>query len=325
METTWIPAETSHSDEPTPYPLIRVQASKTQHLEFPLNTPPWEIHRAVMLYLAKLAIQRSKQPLFLSGLTAALQYGAPTWNQHNTIYLGTKTGTNNQKNIGCYTGPFAEKTFQKPTLIKRQHKNYPENAVSLINGIPTLNAYVTVLELLCLTDPYEAFVSADGLARKALQFNRFNKVSGLELWKRILPDLQKYISIYFAKKYHTRLLRRLKLVDPFAESAAETAVRVTLYQLGITNIESQKRVVVGGKERFGDLYLPEYNTIIEIDGNEKYTSTDAYAAEKDREVLLTAEGFIVVRVNSKELRLPDFARILAAKLHVPMPRKLKVV
>lgn len=279
----------------------------------------------MLLFLAKLAIQRSKLPLFLSGITAALQYGAPAWNQHNTIYLGTSTGTNNQNTIGCYHGASPEKPTIKPTLIKRQHKNYPKDAVTLINGIPTLNAYLTVLELLCLTDPYEAFVSADGLARKTLKFNRFNKVAGIELWKRIIKDLEQYASTYFAKKYQQRLQSRLKLLDPFAESAAESAVRVALYQLGITNIESQKRVVINGKERFGDLYLPEYNTIIEIDGNEKYTSADSYADEKDREVSLTAAGFVVVRVNSKELRLPAFAQILAAKLHVPVPRKLKIV
>lgn len=102
-------------------------------------------------------------------------------------------------------------------------------------------------------------------------------------------------------------------------------MRLTLYQLGLTNVESQKRILIGQQERYGDLYLPELKIIIEVDGNEKYTTTDSYAAEKTREVSLTAAGYIVVRVNSAELKLATFPQILAAKLHIPLSRKLKVI
>lgn len=194
MDTIWI-ASTTNKD----FPLKRVPVTKTKCLDFPATTPPWEIHRTAILFLSQLAVKKSRNPVFLSGLTAALQYGAPFWKTRNIIFLTSPKGTNNQGTFGCYRGVSAETSNNKQTIIKRHHRNYPPSAYTHVNGIPTLTRYFTLIELLCLADPKEAIVPADAIARQILGATRFNKEIGKENWKHVLKDLTDIAHRFFPK------------------------------------------------------------------------------------------------------------------------------
>nr|WP_090345548.1 DUF559 domain-containing protein [Mycolicibacterium malmesburyense]CRL78016.1 hypothetical protein CPGR_04480 [Mycolicibacterium malmesburyense] len=105
---------------------------------------------------------------------------------------------------------------------------------------------------------------------------------------------------------HIRRLRAaLKLVDGGAESPKETGLRLLLVRDGLPRPVTQIRV---GKRRV-DMGWPQWKIGVEYDGEHHWTSPDDYAADIERLEYLAAQGWIIVRVSSRQLRY-DRAGIL---------------
>ncbi|GGH61835.1 hypothetical protein GCM10007359_11420 [Rothia aerolata] len=85
-----------------------------------------------------------------------------------------------------------------------------------------------------------------------------------------------------------------------AESPGESLTRAVLINMGVKFIE-QYPVYVGYRGYRVDFYLPDYNIIIEFDGDIKYSQfgnqTDVEQNERYREKVLQNAGFLVYRTS----------------------------
>lgn len=119
-----------------------------------------------------------------------------------------------------------------------------------------------------------------------------------------------------------RVHRVAELMSTQAESPGETAVRLLLREMDIDFVE-QLEIYVAGRLYRADFYLPEYNIIIEFDGEIKYSNfgprDDVIALERYREKELQNAGYIVFRTNwYKSVTNPrifkrELAELLGAK------------
>ncbi len=114
-----------------------------------------------------------------------------------------------------------------------------------------------------------------------------------------------------------RIRELVRLADGLAESPGETRLRLILQILGVrvrSQMEVRRR---GGRVVARVDFLVGDRVVVEFDGLVKYEGADgrrALAAEKEREDLLRALGFVVIRVVWAELDRPDLilARVRAA-------------
>ncbi|EEH63678.1 hypothetical protein HMPREF0044_0697 [Gleimia coleocanis DSM 15436] len=271
--------------------LKRLQVTKTLTLEFPREATPWEIHQAALATLTRLNIERSQKALFVSGSVAAGLYNVSTWKLQNTIRLITISSTAKKcGHFGVYKG-FGSFATPFPTKVQRIYRQFPPQAFTEIAGFPTLHIEFLILDFLCQSDPLEAFTVADALARLRISGNRFNRKSLTGRFSDFKSDLVALAKEYLPQKHLKRVLGRIQLLDPFAESAAESVTRVTLLQLGVSTIKSQFPASFSGQTFFADFYLPDLNIILEVDGNGKYSKAEDITREKAREAF-----FLSIRV-----------------------------
>ncbi|OZC58340.1 hypothetical protein CH289_01880 [Rhodococcus sp. RS1C4] len=97
----------------------------------------------------------------------------------------------------------------------------------------------------------------------------------------------------------------LALVDGGAESPQETATRLLLVDAGLPPPETQIRVADEHGMLFArcDLGWPEWKVAVEYDGVQHWTSEKQRSWDIERFERLERAGWLVVRVNSEQLRL----------------------
>jgi very-short-patch-repair endonuclease len=115
---------------------------------------------------------------------------------------------------------------------------------------------------------------------------------------RTIDDVAKIAARYPGARNIRRLRSVLALVDAGAESPQETKTRLLLVRAGLTPIVTQIRV---GNRRI-DMGWPEYKVGVEYDGEQHWTNPDDYAKDVERLEFLAAQGWIIVRVSSRQLR-----------------------
>jgi very-short-patch-repair endonuclease len=95
-----------------------------------------------------------------------------------------------------------------------------------------------------------------------------------------------------------RLRDAMDLADGGAESPKETELRLLLVRDGLPRPVTQIRV---GRRRI-DMGWPEWKVGVEYDGEQHWTNPDDYADDIERLEYLAAQGWIIVRVSSRQLR-----------------------
>ena len=112
-------------------------------------------------------------------------------------------------------------------------------------------------------------------------------------------DLSAYRFSYkgnFSRKVH----RVAQLMSALAESPGESGTRLLLHDMGI-RFEEQKELFIAGRRYRVDFYLPDFNVVLEFDGEIKYTefgdSSEAVRKERWREKALTNAGYRVFRTS----------------------------
>jgi hypothetical protein len=99
------------------------------------------------------------------------------------------------------------------------------------------------------------------------------------------------------------LRNALELADGGAESPKETELRLLLARDGLPRPETQILVVnPRGRDRRIDMGWPDKMVGVEYDGEQHFKNPDDYAEDIERLEFLAAQGWIVVRVSSKQLR-----------------------
>jgi hypothetical protein len=100
-----------------------------------------------------------------------------------------------------------------------------------------------------------------------------------------------------------RLHTALDLADGGAESPKETELRLLLVRDGLPRPVTQILVVKQGhKPRRVDMGWPQWKIGVEYDGEQHFTNPDDYADDIERLEFLAAQGWIIVRVSSRQLR-----------------------
>lgn len=96
----------------------------------------------------------------------------------------------------------------------------------------------------------------------------------------------------------------LGMVDAGAESPQETRTRLLLLDAGLPAPSTQIRVADSTGRVFArcDLGWPEWKVVVEYDGAQHWTSEKQRTWDIDRYELLERAGWLVVRVNSEQLR-----------------------
>jgi very-short-patch-repair endonuclease len=95
-----------------------------------------------------------------------------------------------------------------------------------------------------------------------------------------------------------RLRDAMDLADGGAESPKETELRLLLVRDGLPRPVTQIRV----GRRSIDMGWPEWKVGVEYDGEQHWTNPDDYADDIERLEYLAAQGWIIVRVSSRQLR-----------------------
>jgi hypothetical protein len=110
----------------------------------------------------------------------------------------------------------------------------------------------------------------------------------------------------------TKVRRAVPLVDPRAESAPESRVRVALVLAGFCPVP-QFEVVVGGRCRRLDLGWPEAKLALEYEGAHHFEGPQI-VLDDERYAGLVAAGWRIIRVSASDLRDLDgvVARVRAA-------------
>jgi very-short-patch-repair endonuclease len=113
-----------------------------------------------------------------------------------------------------------------------------------------------------------------------------------------VEDVERIAGRYPGARGIRRLRGALGLADGGAESPKETELRLLLVRDGLPRPVTQIRV---GRRRI-DMGWPEWKVGVEYDGEQHWTNPDDYADDIERLEYLAAQGWIIVRVSSRQLR-----------------------
>lgn len=129
-----------------------------------------------------------------------------------------------------------------------------------------------------------------------------------------------------------RVLRgAIKLSVPNSDSAQETRARLILHEANLPGIRSIQPQVRFSRDKVGRFYVVDFLVngwiIVEIDGRSKYRTNspeqldDALMAERDREKFFTNQGYVVLRIEPKQLdgEKPELLRLLREALVAGAP------
>lgn len=170
-----------------------------------------------------------------------------------------------------------------------------DGEVSPIAGMPVTTATRTCWDLACWLDIVEAVAHIDallhgGTARPA--------------------ELAAYLAARGGRRGSRRFAEALRLVDPGAESLAESRLRVRLVLAGLPRPVTQHVI-----ERHGrfvarvDLAWPEFKVAVEYDGLWHH-DPDQFHRDRHRLNQIVGEGWIVLHVTSRRVA-QDFDGVVA--------------
>ncbi|MFG1932144.1 hypothetical protein ACGFK1_16090 [Mycobacterium sp. NPDC048908] len=113
-----------------------------------------------------------------------------------------------------------------------------------------------------------------------------------------VEEVQQIAARYPGARHIRRLHAALDLADGGAESPKETELRLLLVRDGLPRPVTQIEV---GRRRI-DMGWPDILVGVEYDGEQHWRNPDDYADDIERLEFLAAQGWIIVRVSSRQLR-----------------------
>ncbi|MDO5060265.1 MAG: DUF559 domain-containing protein [Actinomycetaceae bacterium] len=278
------------------------------------NLPSWEVWRESLLALATRTSSRTKTPHAFNMLVAAHAWGIPTYNlplQLDVIYFDKRRrGTSK---VGMLNG-------RGGIPVHRFSRDYPAQAWVTQNGLPVLDFPYLLLELLQLEDPKQALVSADGLVRKVLNVERALRESQARALTQLHQAVVELARKHCSEAVAQRVNHRFTSINPLAESALETLVRVDLERAGIVGLVCQFPIIAEDGRYYADLCLPAQRLIIECDGQEKYVVDPEKNSEAVRQAILERQGFKVIRLSWEQIGKPGYVDDLLRPLGVVFGR-----
>lgn len=287
--------------------LRKLTAEVVMDAELYEQLPPWD-RAAARAFAVGLTVDKA----VVSGQAAARLWGLHTL----TI----------EDSVSCYLpdGRTPSSPKQWPPGVVYRYGHMDPKDVHEYHGIRVASFTRFFLDIAHYEGVHAAVVVVDSARR---QFP--------ELTEEFLLDRLKAFPRY---RGLTNLRRAIELSIPNSDSAQETRARIILHEAqlpGINSVQPQVRFHRGTTGRFHMVdFLINGWIIVEIDGRSKYNTGSpeeletALMAERDREKFLTNHGYMVLRIDPKQLDAPpgaecEFLRILRRALEQEPPTHLQ--
>jgi len=252
--------------------------------------------------LRVLAVAARSPHLVVSHHSAALLLGLPVKHQEfETVHL-IRRGTGGGRTANGRT--------------VRAAKLDPDETL-LVDGILVTSVARTLMDLGCTASREAAVMAADYALRQKL----------------LTPaELSAAIARTNRRRGGAAARRALRFADGRSESPGESLARVILDQVGLPAPHLQVSIFAPSGKFLGrtDFGYPELGVLLEFDGFVKYSkllkdgenAVDVVVREKDRENLLRAMGYLVVRIVWADLGNPA---VLAARINANLDRGRRIV
>lgn len=144
-----------------------------------------------------------------------------------------------------------------------------------------------------------------------------------------MAELQNAVAAWQGSRGYRNLLDALSRVRARTDSARETMLRLLVVRAGLP--EPMVNVPVRNREgrvvAHADLAFPEFNLVLEYDGDQHRTDQTQYYIDIDRLERITREGWRVIRINRKHMQdRSQLARVIGEALadagwNPPKPRR----
>ncbi|HEV7870424.1 MAG TPA: hypothetical protein VGO95_04125 [Modestobacter sp.] len=199
---------------------------------------------------------------------------------------------------GVYADPALELDHRLRCRGVRAHRTeLRPDEVTVVDGVPIISGRRTAWDVAALEPLGTAVAALDAMVRAR---------------SVTLPELTEMADRGAGRWGVTKVRRAVPLVDPRAESAPESRVRVALVLAGFCPVP-QFEVVVGGRCRRLDLGWPEAKLALEYEGAHHFEGPQI-VLDDERYADLVAAGWRIIRVSASDLRDLDgvVVRIRAA-------------
>lgn len=228
-----------------------------------------------------------------------------------------------EKHVACYLPsggtPSSPRTW--PVGVIYRYGYLDPKDVRESHGVRVSSLMRLLLDVAHYDGLHAAVVVIDSARRKYPELTRG------ELYRR-LDGYRRYRGL--------RVLRRaIELSVSNSDSAQETRARLILQEANLPGITSIKPQVRFNRDATGGFYLVDFLIngwiIVEIDGRSKYKAggpgelESALMAERDREKFFTNRGYVVLRIEPKQLngQEPELLRLLKDVLSAGPPAQFR--
>ncbi|MDO5060539.1 MAG: DUF559 domain-containing protein [Actinomycetaceae bacterium] len=290
---------------------------QTSPLEQDLFQPSLQHAPGKIARLTKEVLHRTPSTVALTLYPAALIYHLPIWDlpqEINVLYF--KKRTFSKTCVG-------KDEFGNGVTVRRYFRDFPPEAVVEIDQQPVLRLEWLLLDFLLLKNPFTALITANAIFRILLGARRENPQSQQLEMLRWLTRLESLTRRHISGYYQKRVLRRLKFLNPLAESPLESVLEVAFRQLGYRSYRPQAPIQVPQTTFYADGLLPRIRTVIEADGQVKRRADPELLRQHWRERLIKAAGFQVIRFTANECWDPQLHLRICAKLGARPPAFLR--
>lgn len=304
------------------------------YLEIPPNLEVWEVLQLIYLARVYAYLRTIKHRLVLCGLTAAFLVGYSIDSpMPNEITVYQNRGSRKITRIGPHASVNGEYRFHygrhvitvRDTAVRR-FANRPEGKVLNHRGFPVTDARITFIDSLRAGYTLDAFASLNEQLRRACEVHRYwvKEKTGLvnDRAQKQIAGFAQAMEIQRGRKGMRRARQLLREITPWIESVLESRAIWLLRKLGLQVFVLQKKIRSGRYTFYLDLWIPELNLAIEIDGLIKYTDPKYLNEQHRRDRVLYDRGISVLHLTRSDLRS---VATLREKLYRDAPQLLQLI
>ncbi|MCS4485027.1 endonuclease domain-containing protein [Gleimia sp. 6138-11-ORH1] len=260
-----------------------------------LSHQPSLVHApSKILQHTKEVMHRTRSTVALTLYPASLLYELPSWNlpqEINVLYF--KQRTFSKTKVG-------RDKFGNGITVRRYFRNFPPEAVTVIDKQPILRLEWLLLDFLLLKNPYNALVTANAILRKLVGASRENSQAQQLLTQRYLTYFEALTRKYISSYYQQRVLRRIRLLNPLSESPLESVIEVAIRQLKYRTYKTQAPIPLPHTTFYTDGLLPRLKVVVEADGEIKRRADPELVRQRSRERLIKSLGYRIIRFSADE-------------------------
>lgn len=274
------------------------------YLVEPPSNEPFAFQRECFLGYVRVLAELAPEPIIFAGITAAMLLRHPVWPRLTNIEVYKTTGRRDVRALRRHprsTAPVLVRPMRQPSTLTNTHTlghgvtvtTREQTAVDVARLAASESAFITVCSILgqlaTTGDNYRdrldpMFLEQESAARARMieLANQLPCTSGRQRAKQIIS-----------------------LASGQVESVAEARVLWIIHAYGLPAPLMQHRIVVDGREYFGDFVWPDLRLIVEFNGEEKYRigeHNQRVAAGLARESILRSAGYEIINLSWAQLQ-----------------------